>query len=316
VTLRDGVRETLQELDQRGILHSIASRNNYDAAMTKLQEFGIAEYFLYPKINWNSKSSSIQSIAQSLNIGLDTFAFVDDQSFERDEVVFACPEVLCIDAVDLFKIPQMPRMIPRFVTPESRLRRKMYQSDIARSRAEQEFTDSNEKFLETLDMVLTIKPAGEGDLQRAEELTVRTHQLNTTGYTYSYDEINELRRSKDHLLLLATLDDKYGTYGAIGLALVELGEMMWTVKLLLMSCRVISRGVGTVMISYIMSRAKMANVRLRAHFIPNGRNRMMYVTYKFGGFNEVEQHGDLIILENDLAQIQPFPNPIHVNITD
>jgi len=90
--------------------------------------------------------------------------------------------------------------------------------------------------------------------------------------------------------------------------------VFWTVKLLLMSCRVMSRGVGTIMMNYIMSRAKEANVRLRAEFVSNGRNRMMYVTYRFGGFREVEKHGDLTVLENDLAQIQPFPDYVDTQI--
>lgn len=314
VTLRDGVVETMQELDQRGILNSIASRNDYDAAMKKLEAFGLTDYFLYPEINWNSKSHSLQKIAKSLNIGLDTFAFVDDQPFEREEVAFAHPEVLCIDAADVHKMLDMPRMIPRFITPESRLRRQMYQSNMKRNQAEAEFTGANEEFLATLGMVFKIKSAEESDLQRAEELTMRTHQLNTTGYTYSYDELNQLRHSEDHLLFVASLDDKYGTYGTIGLSLIEVSAQFWTIKLLLMSCRVMSRGVGTIMMSYIMSRAKEANVRLRAQFVPNGRNRMMYVTYKFGGFYDVFKEGDLIVLENDLKQIQPLPDYVDVKI--
>ncbi len=314
ITLRPGVLETIQELDRRGILNSIASRNDYDTAMSTLEAWGLREYFLYPEINWNSKASSIEAIAKSLNIALDTFAFVDDQPFEREEVTFLHPEVLCVDAMDLSQLLTMPRMLPRFITSESRLRRQLYQSDMHRERAEAEFKGSNEEFLATLGMVFTIKRAEESDLQRAEELTLRTHQLNTTGYTYSYQELDALRQSPDHLLLVASLDDKYGPYGSIGLALVEKGDPAWTVKLLLMSCRVMSRGVGTIMMSYIMSQAKAANARLRAHFIPNGRNRMMYVTYKFGGFKEVEQNSDLVILENDLSQIQSFPNYVRVNL--
>jgi FkbH-like protein len=165
-------------------------------------------------------------------------------------------------------------------------------------------------------MVFTIKLAEESDLKRAEELTIRTHQLNTTGYTYSYDELDRLRQSDDHLLLAARLDDKFGTYGTIGLALVEKGQTAWLVKLLLMSCRVMSRGVGTILMSYILSKAKQSHALLRAHFIPNGRNRMMYVTYKLGGFNEVEKQDDLVILENDLRQIQPFPDYVQVNLIE
>lgn len=316
VALRDGVADTILELDRRGILNSIASRSDYEMAMAKLGAFGLKDYFLYPEINWNSKSTSLQAIARSLNIDLSTFAFVDDQPFEREEVAFMHPGVLCLDATNITGLLTLPRMMPRFITSESRLRRQMYLSDIQRNKAEAEFTGANEKFLETLEMIFAIKPAEESDLQRAEELTVRTHQLNTTGYTYSYDELNRLRQSKDHLLLVASLDDKYGTYGTIGLALLELGERVWTVKLLLMSCRVISRGVGTIMMSHIMSRARRANVRLQAHFIPNGRNRMMYITYKFSGFKELEGHGDLIILENDLEYIQPFPHYVRVQLLE
>jgi FkbH-like protein len=307
VTLRAGVSEIIQELDRRGILNSIASRNDYQLAIDKLTSFGLDEYFLYPEINWNSKAASLEAIAKALNIGLDTFAFVDDQPFEREEVAFLHPEVLCVDAADIHRLLDMPRFTPRFITPESRLRRQMYQSDGLRAGAESEFSGSNEEFLSTLDMVFTIKRADEGDLKRAEELTLRTHQLNTTGYTYSYDELDVFRRSDDHLLLIASLEDRFGTYGTIGLALVERGRPAWTIKLLLMSCRVMSRGVGTIMMSYIMSRAREAGARLRAHFIPNGRNRMMYVTYKFGGFKQVEKQGDLAILEHDLSQVQTFP---------
>ncbi len=316
ITLREGVVETLRELDRRGILNSIASRNDYDAAMSKLQELGLKDYFLYPEINWNPKSASLEAIAKSLNIGLDSLAFVDDQPFEREEVAFAHPQVTCIDAAKLSSLLDLPRMMPRFITAESKLRRQMYLSDIQRNRAEAEFTGANEKFLATLEMVFTIKPAGESDLKRAEELTLRTHQLNTTGYTYSYDELDAFRQSDDHLLLVASLDDKYGPYGTIGLALVELGQAFWMVKLLLMSCRVMSRGVGTIMMSHIMSLAQKAKVRSRAQFIPTERNRMMYVTYKFGGFKQVEQIGDLIVLENDLSHIQPFPDYVQVCVIE
>ena len=312
--LRPEVVEIIKTLDERGILHAIASRNEFEPAWEQLQAFGIDHYFIYPQINWNSKSQSIAQIAQNINIGINTLAFVDDQPFEREEVNFAHPDVWCIDAADLSDLLEHPRLSPRFITPESKLRRQMYQSDIQRKVAEEEFTGQNEAFLADLNMVFTIKSAREEDLQRAEELTMRTNQLNTTGYTYSYEELNQLRQSDDHLLFVSSLDDRYGTYGTIGLALVEKEPEYWTVKLLLMSCRVMSRGVGTIMMTHIMNLAKAAGVPLRAHFVPNGRNRMMYITYKFGGFNEVETQGDLVILENPLQEIQPFPEYVDIRI--
>jgi FkbH-like protein len=99
-------------------------------------------------------------------------------------------------------------------------------------------------------MVMTISPARGDDLERAEELTVRTSQLNSTGRTYSREQLAELGQSDDHRLLIARLEDRYGSYGRIGPALVETGDTHWTVKLLLTSCRVMSRGVGTVLLDH------------------------------------------------------------------
>lgn len=163
-------------------------------------------------------------------------------------------------------------------------------------------------------MELTISPVGDEDLKRAEELTVRTHQLNTTGYTYSYEELDMLRNSNRHKLLIAGLTDKYGTYGKIGLVLLECDEKTWSIKLLLMSCRVMSRGVGSVIINYIMGLAKEAGVNLKAEFVSNDRNRMMYITYKFAGFKEVDKKDNVDILENDLSRIQPMPDYMKINI--
>lgn len=316
VSLREGIIDIIKALDERGILQSVASRNNHDMAINKLREFGLSEYFLYPQINWNPKSSSIKSIVSSINIGMDTVAFIDDQEFEREEVKFSIPEVLCIDAADTGKILDMPGMQPRFITGDSKKRRQMYMSDIERNKVEEGFEGVQEDFLRSLGLVFTISPVKEDDLQRAEELTVRTHQMNTTGYTYSYEELDSLRKSSGHRLLISGLEDKYGTYGKIGLTLIECGREVWRIKLLLMSCRVMSRGVGTVLLNHIMSLAKKENVRLQAEFVSNDRNRMMYVTYKFAGFKEVEERDSLVILESDPAHIQPMPDYVKINILD
>jgi len=307
VTLRPHVVEILKTLDARGILHSIASRNDHATAMAKLQEFGIEEYFLYPQINWNSKGASVGQIAQDINIGLDTIAFIDDQPFEREEVAFTHDKVLCIDSAELDNLLDRPELKPRFITEDSRLRRHMYMADIRRNREEAEFVGPTDEFLSTLNMVFTIAKAKEEDLKRAEELTVRTHQLNTTGYTYSYEELDAFSASPDHILLISSLEDRHGTYGKIGLTLIEKGTEAWTVKLLLMSCRVMSKGVGMIMIHHILRMGKEAGVKLRAEFLSTDRNRQMLITYRFAGFKEVSRNGDIALMENDYSAIQPPP---------
>jgi FkbH-like protein len=305
--LRPHVVEIIKTLDERGILHSVASRNDHDLAMAKLEEFGLAEYFLYPQINWNPKSGSVAQIAKDINIGLDAIAFVDDQPFEREEVAFTHEKVLCIDSAVLDGLLDRPEFMPRFITEDSRLRRQMYMADIRRNQEEEKYVGATEEFLATLDMVFTIHPAREEDLKRAEELTVRTNQLNTTGYTYSYEELDELSKSPRHKLLISQLEDRHGSYGKIGLTLIETGPEVWTIKLLLMSCRVMSKGVGMVMIHYLARQARDAGVKLRAEFVSTDRNRQMLITYKFAGFKEVERHGDVMIMENDFSAVQPTP---------
>lgn len=314
VTLRPNVRHIIQTLDGRGIIQSIASRSADDLATKALRDFGLQEYFLYPQINWGSKATSIRTIAGALNFSLDSMALIDDEPFERDEVRFELPEVCCLDAADLSTILDLPALNPRFVTADSKRRRAMYIADHRRNEAEAAGEQPREAFLATLDMRLAISRATEADLMRAEELTVRTHQLNTTGTTYSYEALDAFRRSDNHTLLIVQLDDRYGSYGKIGLALVERGDRLWTIKLLLMSCRVMNRGVGMIMINHLLRLARDAGVRLQADFVKNQRNRMMYVAYSFAGFREVEKQGDRIVMENDLSRIQADPEYVEVRV--
>jgi FkbH-like protein len=312
LALTPGITDVITELDRRGILQSIASKNDFGPAWAQLEAFGLEEFFLHPQISWAPKSEAVRTIAERLGIGTDTLVLVDDQEFERDEVRFGLPEVRTVDAADLGSLLGMAGMRPRFITDESAMRRKIYQADIRREENAAEFPGAREEFLATLGMSMKIRPAGELDLRRAEELTVRTNQLNTTGRTYSYDELKRLSTSQAHLLLVAELHDRYGTSGTVGLALIERGTEDWLVKLFIMSCRVLTRGVGGIMINYILQRAKREGVRLRADFVMNDRNRMMYATYKFHGFREVEAKENNIVLEHDLRNIRPFPQYVTV----
>ena len=153
------LRETIEVmhlLDKRGILQSIASKNDFDMCKKKLENIGIWELFLYPQINWSDKSESIKKISDLLNISTDTFAFVDDEIYERDEVKFNLPKILCIDSSEISKIPDMQCMNPLFVTEDSKFRRKLYISDIERNKNEAIFEWTKEEFLASLHMTMTL----------------------------------------------------------------------------------------------------------------------------------------------------------------
>jgi FkbH-like protein len=310
--LRDGIRALVRTLDERGILMSIASRNDHDLAMRRLSQFGLDAYFLCPQITWGVKSASLRAIARNLNLGTDALAFIDDDAFERGEVAASLPEVLCIDAADLDSVADMPEMNPTYITVDSRRRRSMYLAEMERQDLEVELP-ANE-FLASLRMVLTISEAEERDLARVEELTMRTHQLNSTGRAYSIAQLGSFCRSEQHKLLLAGLDDRYGTYGKIGVALVERTDEDWLVRLFLMSCRVMGRGVGNVFLGHILRSAAEEPVRVRAEFLRTERNRAMYLTFKLAGFREMERYHNLAVLEHDLGSIDPFPDFLEVRV--
>ena len=307
VKLREDAKNMIIVLDSRGILNSISSKNNYDDAMKKLEEFGLSQYFLYPEINWNPKSDSVGKIVKHLNIGMDTILFIDDSEFERNEVTSVYPEVMTDDGADLVKLLSNEILNPEYTTIDARNRRQMYLESIKRNCVEESFIGTNEEFLKSIDMRFCIRQAREDDLNRVQELTVRTHQLNSTGVTYSFEEMDEYRKSGDHKLYVCELIDKFGSYGKIGIALVELGKE-WHLKLLLMSCRVMNRGVGTVLLSYIMGEAKKNNSILLADFMQTDRNKVMYVSYKFANFKERSNDGKgNIVFENDLSIIPKIP---------
>lgn len=315
VSLKSGIIDIIRQLDNRGILHSIASKNNFNHAIRKLNEFEISKYFLFPEINWNAKSISISNIQKNLNIGMDSILFIDDQVFERDEVKYAHPDITCIDALEYKSLLDNSRLQHKYITEDAQRRRLMYIEEIQRKEDEEQFNGAPEAFLASLDMTFVISEAQEEDLMRAIELTERTHQLNTTGYTYSYDELNNYRTSENYKLLVCELFDRYGSYGKIGLALLEIKESCFHLKLLLMSCRVMSRGVGTILLSHIMLMAKSYNKILLADFKKTDRNKMMYVTYKFANFKEVSMNDEgITVLSNNLSIIQNYPPYVKIKI--
>lgn len=311
-SLAPGVESAIRALDERGILQSIASKNDYDVAWAQVEALGIADYFLFPQIGWWSKAKSIETLAERLGLGLDAMALIDDQPAERDEVAYFLPQVHLFDAAQLPTLLDEPRLMPRFMTSESRRRRSMYRADIQRTDAEDRFEGQRDAFLATLEMRMRIRRASCDDLERAEELTLRTNQLNTTGRFYSHEELAALIGSPDHLVLVAQLDDRYGSSGTIGLALVDLAPDHWTVRLLIMSCRVVSRGVGTVFLVHLLQRAQASGVRLRATYVPTERNKPVLVVFRFAGFRQIAEDEDGLLLEHDLARLPKLPAYVEV----
>lgn len=280
----DEAVQLIQTLDQRGILQSIASKNDHDHAWAVLEEYGLSEYFVLPQISWGPKSAAVSAIADGLNFDVGTIAFLDDRAVERAEVAFHLPRVRCYPVEDLARLADLPEFNPVHVTEDSARRRSMYQAGFQRTAAQQGFDGTSEEFLRTLHLRMNIARADESELARVEELTLRTSQMNATGIHYPLATLRELSADPRHEVLVITLEDRFGSHGAIGILLLERHCEVWHLKLLATSCRVVSLGAGAAIIGWLIDQAARAGVHLLADFRRTERNRMMEIAYRFSGF--------------------------------
>jgi methoxymalonate biosynthesis protein len=286
VELFPGIKDLIVELDSRGVLQSVASKNDHDYAWARLEQLGVSEYFVRPKIGWGPKSESITEIAEELNFALKTIAFIDDQPAERAEVQYRAPEVRVYEASQALELAALADFSPEVVTVDARRRREMYQAGFKRDAEKSGFAGADEEFLRTLDLQMIIKHADGEDLSRVEELTLRTSQMNATGVHYGDEALRALLADPRHAVLTVTLTDRFGPHGAVGVMLLEFLPGVWNLKLLATSCRVVSFGAGAVILNWLVDQAARAGAHLVADFRRTDRNRMMDVAYRFAGFTD------------------------------
>ncbi|TDV47969.1 HAD-IIIC family phosphatase [Actinophytocola oryzae] len=286
VLLPRRIRDTIVALDERGILQSVASKNDPEHAWSRLVALGVAEYFVLPRIGWQPKSASVREIADELGFAHHTIAFVDDQPAERAEVAYHLPDVRCYPAEMLPDLLTLPEFTPDTVTEDSRQRRRMYQAGVRRVAARDEFAGPDEDFLRSLRMRMEIRVASEADLARVAELTQRTSQMNATGVHYSGADLRERLADPDQEVLVTTMADRFGPHGAVGVVLLGRHPGLWHLRLLATSCRVTSFGAGSVILGWLIDQAARAGTHLVADFRRTDRNRVMEIAYRFSGFAE------------------------------
>jgi FkbH-like protein len=314
VQLRDGVISVLETLDGRGILNSISSRNDAEQALACLRRFGVDHFFLAPALNWGRKVEGIRSIAAALELGLDTFLFIDDQQFELDEVRFELPEVRTLHAKHIPHVTKVPALIPSRITLESATRRLLYMQEISRKTDEAAFRGSSDEFLATLGMVFAIRRAVPADLDRMAELIIRTNQLNANGRLYSLENLRALMDSPNDTVAVAELEDRYGSYGIVGLCLVATEPTAHIIKMILMSCRVLSRGVTGLMLSEMIAQARRAGATVWAEFVDTGRNRPIKIAFALAGFRPHRHDDGLVLLKHDGTQPGPVPSFVTIDV--
>jgi FkbH-like protein len=253
VILKHNIKHILKELDRRGIVNSISSKNDHDKAIDQLTKFGIIEYFVFPEISWDAKSISISKIIKNFNINEDTIAFVDDSKFEREEVLSQLSKVRVIDALEYQDILNRDDFNPK-VSRESSNRRKFYKNQSVRDDASQLYGGKYLDFIRSCDIQLKINLGNEENLDRIHELVQRTNQMNYSGNRYTKTELSSIIKDEKFISFQIKCIDKYGDYGTVGFCIFDVINLC--VVDLAFSCRVQSKRVEHAFISWLFNRYK------------------------------------------------------------
>jgi FkbH-like protein len=308
--LKAGVKRVLQELDERGILLSIASKNNEPEAKEALKRMGIDELFLAPQISWGPKSEAIREIARRLNIGLDSFLFVDDSEFELHEVSSALPEVRVLDASRFVEILSLKECIVP-VTAESRARRQMYRVEEERKDLASSFAGDYMAFLRDCEIRLNILPLADENLERVHELTQRTNQMNFSGNRYDREKLRQLLATPWFDSYVLEVVDRFGSYGVVGFCIVDSREPLITD--LMFSCRIQAKRVEHAFLAWLIRKYRdtsggevWASYRWTERNAPAGKvfsDIGMHEVEKVNGVSRLVFGKDLAVPEDGVIQV-------------
>lgn len=214
------------------------------------------------RINWLPKSENIKSLAQELNLGLDSFIFIDDNPVECAEVQASCPEVLTLQLPIDGDISRFVNHVWAFdhlkVTQEDKQRTSLYKQNIERDRFAKE-VPTIQNFLAGLALKVEISEPSPCQLSRVSQLTQRTNQFNFTTVRRSEGEIQQLSQSALECRIVE-VNDRFGEYGLVGVMIFEIGAEALTIDTFLLSCRVLGRGVEHRMLAHLAEIAKEHNL--------------------------------------------------------
>lgn len=270
--LKPGVKDVLTELDRRGILLSIVSKNNLDDVRPILERHGIWDLFLHPQISWQAKSAGIETIVQQLNIGMDTAALIDDSDFERSEVSAALPAVRVYDASSFLDIPQRAEFaVP--VTEESQGRRKMYLDEEDRKVEFAKQTHGYNDFLASCNIRVVLEAPSESTMDRIHELVQRTNQLNFSGNRYTRPDLLRILAQPDVIPVVMRCEDRFGSYGIVGFSLLKASTHLLEMQDLMLSCRIQGKQIEHAYLCYLRDAASRSGFeRIICHYNRTARN--------------------------------------------
>jgi FkbH-like protein len=288
-------QEYCLSLRQRGILLAVCSKNEDEVAKQGFEHPDSVlklEHFSCFKANWKPKHENILAIATELNLGVDSFVFVDDNPAERAIVEAQIPGTAVPDIgneVSRFaSIVEAGRYFePISMSQEDLSRAALYRSNAARTSSEAKFANYGE-YLDSLEMTAEIECFRPLYLQRIAQLTNKTNQFNLTTRRYTLAEMEAISRDPAYIGIYGKLSDRFGDNGLISIVLGRRDEDVLHLDLWLMSCRVLKREMELAMLDVIATHAKAIGIRsLRGYYFPTRKNGMVSDHYEKLGFEQI-----------------------------
>lgn len=246
----------LQQRDQ-GLLLCLCSKNNEEDALAVFSQnadmvLGINDIAAH-RINWLPKSENIKSLADELNLGLDSFIFIDDDAVQCAEVSSQCPQVMTIklpspDKMLHFLDHVWPLDINSKPTSSSGIDRSLFHKQNQQRQALESDATSLGDFIENLDLKVKVLPLSAEFHERAAELCQRTNQFNCTTRRHKQTELAEFLDKGQLEGFVVKVSDRFGDYGIVGLALYSVQSQNLVLDTFLLSCRAMGRGIEHEMV--------------------------------------------------------------------
>jgi FkbH-like protein len=289
-------QEYCLQLRNRGILLAVCSKNDERIAQsgfTHPDSVLSLEHFSAFKANWEPKHENILAIAQELNLGTDSFVFVDDNPAERAIVEAQVPGIAVPDVGN--EVAKYPSILdaaryfePAFLGQEDLLRAQLYAENSQRAKLEQKFANYGE-YLDSLKMTAEIDVFNATYIERIAQLTNKTNQFNLTTRRYTLAEIRAAAADSSQVGIYGKLTDRFGENGLISIVLGRVKDTDLHLDLWLMSCRVLKRDMEVAMLDSLVERARQKGAkRLVGYYFPTAKNGMVADHYEKLGFSPVQ----------------------------
>ena len=295
----------VKRLSERGVVLAVCSKNNDADAREPFQTnpnmvLSLDDFAQF-EANWDPKAVSLRRIAKTLQLGLDSFVFVDDNPAEREHIRQALPEVSVVE------LPEDPAEFIQALddglwfetvelTDEDRVRAAQYLSERRRRDTEVMF-ESLDEYLTSLEMVADVRPIEGADLDRVVQLIAKTNQFNLTTRRHGVAKLRQMLAAPGTIGRTLRVADRFGDHGLIAV-LIAVADPTAAVPTLeidtwLMSCRVINRTVEEFFFNSLVASARRAGIeRLVGVYVPTKKNDLVRHLYERLGFARFGSSGD------------------------